>query len=343
MSDPSAAPSLIVSLDFELMWGMRDVRTKEGYGRNILGAREAIPHMLDAFEDAGIRATWATVGALFCEDREELLGSIPDERPTYADARLSSYAYLDEVGDNERADPYYYGYSLIRRIGQCPGQMLGTHTFSHYYCLEGGQTVGQFEADIRAALAVAARKGVRLESIVFPRNQYSDAYIRCCAELGISAYRGNGPSNLYRPVNSHEKKNRLRRKLVTADTFFNVSGDNLSRPGDGAHGCLDVPASRFLSPCAPRQSRLLPLKLSRIKRSMTRACRRGANYHLWWHPHNFGAHLEENMAMLREILAHYRMLRDEHGMRSCAMEDFVQRPQPAGGLALSGAADGDGR
>src|SRR5262245_13071649 len=57
--------ALVISLDFELHWGVRDKRPVDGsYRENLLGAREAIPRMLDLFEEFGIAATWATVGFL---------------------------------------------------------------------------------------------------------------------------------------------------------------------------------------------------------------------------------------------------------------------------------------
>lgn len=43
---PVSGPgTFVISLDFELMWGVRDVQTKAGYGPNILGVRQAIPAM----------------------------------------------------------------------------------------------------------------------------------------------------------------------------------------------------------------------------------------------------------------------------------------------------------
>ncbi len=56
--------TLVISLDFELNWGVHDVFTQEQYGENILGAREAIPKILDLFMEYDIHATWATVGML---------------------------------------------------------------------------------------------------------------------------------------------------------------------------------------------------------------------------------------------------------------------------------------
>src|SRR3990170_6701363 len=37
----------VISLDMELMWGVRDKSSKEQYGHRVLGEREAIPAMLD--------------------------------------------------------------------------------------------------------------------------------------------------------------------------------------------------------------------------------------------------------------------------------------------------------
>ena len=44
---------LIISLDFELLWGVRDHADRASYGGNIIGAREAIPHILELFD-----STW---------------------------------------------------------------------------------------------------------------------------------------------------------------------------------------------------------------------------------------------------------------------------------------------
>ncbi len=55
---------------------------------------------------------------------------------------------------------------------------------------------------------------------------------------------------------------------------------------------------------------------------MTVAAQTSDGYHLWWHPHNFGANLDANMAGLEEVIAHFVHLQDRFGMQSCAMADF---------------------
>lgn len=153
----------VISLDFELLWGVRDHSDKQAYGQNVLGARDAVPRMLELFAARGIRATWATVGFLFCETKDELMAALPVERPAYMNPRLSNYIYLDEVGKDEQSDPYYFAASLVDAICKTPGQELGTHTMSHYYCLEDGQTLAAFEADLAAAKALADLRGVSLK------------------------------------------------------------------------------------------------------------------------------------------------------------------------------------
>src|SRR5262245_2603825 len=97
--------NFVISLDFELMWGMRDVATRDSYGRNVLGVRHAIPALLEMFDRRAIRATWAVVGLLLCETKDELLARLPPLRPSYSNSRLSTYTYLNEVGSDERSDP----------------------------------------------------------------------------------------------------------------------------------------------------------------------------------------------------------------------------------------------
>ena len=79
--------TFVVSLDFELHWGVRDHRTVAEYRENLLGVRRAIPALLALFSEFGIRATWATVGFLFFESIDELRAALPTELPRYVDRK----------------------------------------------------------------------------------------------------------------------------------------------------------------------------------------------------------------------------------------------------------------
>jgi hypothetical protein len=325
--------AFVISLDFELLWGVRDKRTIADYGANILGVRQVVPALLDLFAERDIACTWATVGLLFFATNKAMLAALPGRKPRYTDARLSSYGYLTEVGADEERDPYYYGLSLIRRILDYPAQEVGTHTFSHFYCLEEGGDTEAFRADLEAARAAAGLLGVNLASIVFPRNQVSPAHLSVCRELGFRSFRGN-ERVWFHNARRDRDQNLLVRGSRLADSYLPISGAHDHQPAL-VDGMVDVPASRFLRPVR-KNAVLERLRLWRITSAMEIAARRRRLFHLWWHPHNFGVNLQENLAFLREILDHFRTLQDRYGMRSmtmAAVADEVLHAHGQGGAA----------
>lgn len=323
----------VVSLDFELYWGARDHATLERYRPRLLGVRQAVPALLDLFARYGIHATWATVGFLFFDSREQLLAALPRRRPAYSDPRLSPYPHLATVGVDESTDPCHFGAALVRQIMACPGQEIGTHTFSHYYCLEPGQDISQFREDLAAAQKAAARFGLKLESLVFPRNQFNRQYLEVCRQLGIRVFRGTESSWLYR-ARSQKEERLLRRALRLLDSYLPLTSHNCSGPEVARDGLpYNIPSSRFLRPYAPALRLLEPLRLQRILGALRYAARRGRTFHLWWHPHNFGAHTRQNLAFLEKVLREYALLRSRYGMESLNVGEVAARWSAAAGGA----------
>ena len=56
---------------------------------------------------------------------------------------------------------------------------------------------------------------------------------------------------------------------------------------------------------------------------MERAAMKNEVYHLWWHPHNFGINLKENLGFLEAVLKHYKVLHKEIGMQSRNMKESM--------------------
>jgi peptidoglycan/xylan/chitin deacetylase (PgdA/CDA1 family) len=324
----NTAGTFTISLDFELYWGVHDHRPLAAYARNLLGARNAIPRMLELFERYGVHCTWATVGLLFFDRKADLMEHLPEPRPRYANPALSPYPRIGQIGPNERQDPYHYGLSLIEQIRDCPGQEIGTHTFSHYYCLEPGETEdGQceatFRADLLAARRAAERLGVTLRSLVFPRNQYRAEYLETCRAIGLEVVRGNHPAWWFR-AESQSRESMVKRAYRLSDDYLPISSEDCLRPQTLDGGLVDVRASRFLRP-APRSLRPLePLRLHRITAGLSRAARQGTIYHLWWHPHNFGGDPEYSLKFLERVLEHFRHLAQTDGMRSATMLEIAR-------------------
>ncbi len=313
-----AYPFLVISLDLELNWGVRDNRALSEYGPNILGVREAIPKMLEVFRRENLSATIAALGLLAFSTKREMMQFVPERRPAYSNRSLDPYATLSEVGADETSDPYHFGYSLLRQIQDAPGMEIGTHTFGHYYCLEAGADRASLMADIGASQAALARLGVTPTSIVFPRNQYCEWALSVAAEAGLTCFRGNPDHHLYRSRPAFEKRfaGRAGRLL---DAYINLSGHQTVVPTRTPSGLTNVAASRFFRPYSVLAQALEPLRLNRILTSMTRAAEEGRGYHLWWHPHNFGRHLDENIRNLETVIGHYQALNDRYGMTSMTM------------------------
>lgn len=317
----------IVSLDFELYWGVRHRRDVAKYHANLVGARRAIPELLDLFTEFKIHATWATVGFLFFDRTQALLDNAPRLRPRYENPVLAAYEDLPNIELCEHSDSIFFAPSLIEEITRTPHQEIGTHSFSHYYCLEAGQTFETFRQDLCAACASARMHGSVIRSLVFPKNQVRNDYLKACAELGIVAYRGNPLSWLYKADPDH-KQILVRRLARLLDAYVPLTGNNCSAASFQLVTKdlpVNIPASRYLRPYSPFLSIFEPLRFWRIKRDMTIAAKSAQRFHLWWHPHDFGANLAVNLAFLRRILNCFASLRESYGMESLNIEEAAAR------------------
>ena len=314
----------VISLDFELMWGVRDKKTKATYGNNIIGVHKIIPKLLEVFKKYKITATFSSVGFLFLENKHELLENIPKLTPVYSDSNISPYAgHFDIIEDDYKSDLYHFAPNLIKEIQKYPEQEIGTHTFSHYYCLEPGQTIETFKEDIVSAISVAGKYNINISSLVFPRNQYNAEYLKVCLELGILCYRGNEQSWLYEAKNG-KNESLFRRAFRLLDAYINISGHNCySDQFFKSKMPIDIPSSRFLRPFSKKIKFLDGFRLYRIKSGMTYAAKNDLTYHLWWHPHNFGINQNENFQFLEKILIHYQFLNNKYNFQSYTMSNLA--------------------
>jgi peptidoglycan/xylan/chitin deacetylase (PgdA/CDA1 family) len=316
--------ALVVSLDFELHWGVRDKLSLDEYRENLLGVREAVPGMLRLFARYGVHATWAIVGLLFTESRREALERLPRRRSAYRRADLAPDETLAQLGDGERDDPFHFAPSLVRQIAETPGQEIGTHTFSHFYCLEDGATPDDLRAELEASMQVTRDKiGRTPRSIVFPRNQFDATSVAVCGDVGLAAYRGNPEGWAYAARRDGDEQ-QARRALRLLDAYVPLTGSHTHAfPAPHSARPANVPASRYLRPYAPALRAGEPLRRRRIVREMRGAARRGHQFHLWWHPHDFGRNLAANLAGLELILQELRRLRDAHGFTSLSMAEVA--------------------
>lgn len=312
--------TFVISLDFELLWGVHDHETKETFREQILGARKAVEEMLKLFEQYQIHATWGIVGMLMAENKEEILKYSPALKPQYDKPALSSYAHMEDVGDNEESDVYHYAHSLVAKIRNCPNQEIASHTFSHYYCKASGQNIEEFLADLLAAKKIANEKfGIDLKSLILPRNQFVEEYAVAINKAEFDVVRGNPPSKAY------EGKKKMARTLRLVDTYVGICGrKTYALTSVLPKKPINIRASSFFRKYNTRLAVLERLKVLHIKREMRYAAQKGQVYHLWWHPHNISKNQDKCLRQLCEIFDYYKILHTQYGFESKTMYETAE-------------------
>jgi peptidoglycan/xylan/chitin deacetylase (PgdA/CDA1 family) len=313
--------AMVISLDFELYWGVRDqVPLDRAERSRLLAARALVPKILDLFEEFSIHATWATVGLLFARTKQEAEAFRPKAEPGYVDQRLNPYR--ESLGASEADDPFHFAPSLISLIASKEGQEIASHSFSHYYCMEPGQTNADFEADLRGAIAIADYAGYKLQSYVFPRNQVNPDYIGILQRYGIRIYRGNEEVGIKQSAPFSTQRRIHKRVGRLLDAYVGVCGDQVAVWPSQRSPALIRP-SRYLRSSTAVLRYLEPRLLQRMNNQMKAAVEQGQIFHLWWHPEDFAADGDHSLRFLRRVLTTFNAYRETYGMKSLSMAETL--------------------
>jgi hypothetical protein len=285
-----ASGYFIISLDFELMYGLSELKNQDYYKKSVVGGKVAIPRILELFTKYGIHATWSVVGKIMMA-----------------------------------SDSYHYAGNLIEMIRNVQGQEIGSHTFSHIHCLGEEMSEEIFESDCSAFEKIASQKSIKARSFVFPYNEVTSVYMKILKRHGFTCARGVGDSFMYSATNKSDYL-LLKRLLRLADSYINISGMNCYGLEElkEIDGILIIPSSRFLRKYCPGLRIFERLKIHRIKKQMKYAAKTGKIFHLWFHPHNFGLHTQQNLKNLQEILEYFCHLNKKYGMQSLNMNEIVE-------------------
>lgn len=285
------ARAVVLSIDFELRWGVADAipDRHDAYRSNLEAVPEAVQASLEIFAAHDAGATWATVGAVACEDWDHYHARAP-RPPRYRDVRLRfrpAFRLLDPRGR------LHFAPSVVREIASAPRQEIASHTFGHIYFREPGCELSDVEQDTRAAADVLRdRTGSPITSFVFPRNQIARTDV--LRSEGIRRWRTN-PRPFYWSATSNQEQSALVRMLRVADSVL-----PMGRRGAAA---LEHRASHFVRFTLPEIGWRAHLR--RLVAD-ARALGPGEHLHLWWHPHNLGGQLRRSLARLAELLTRVR-------------------------------------
>jgi len=142
------------------------------------------------------------------------------------------------------------------------------------------------------------------------------------------SYRGTEKAKMYSisPRSKHYNSPvfRIARLL---DSYTNITGQNTydTIKINLDQSIVNLPSSRFLRPYNKKLRILESIKLRRIKKGMTHAAKNNQLYHLWWHPHNFGKHIDENFKNLEDIFIQYQTLNKKYGFKSETMSSLASK------------------
>lgn len=306
--------NFVISLDFELTWGLAGWEKEQidTYIPNLQNATKALKCIIDTLSKYNIKCTIGYVGFMRYHNVNDLKYQLPYQAPQYNDMIFSSVHSLIPLIDSIYPKELFFCPDIIENLEENHLVELASHTFSHYYCLEEGQNIKAFEADVQKAQEQGKGK---LKSIIFPRNQVSKEHLNICWEYGFTHYRGNINSYLYKARKTSSRYS-LSGALRILDAYINISGHHCFQPKNNENGLKNIIGSCFLRPYSPKLKKLERLKLTRIKSSMLYAATHNLTFHLWWHPHNFGLHLQENIQELEEICQYYKLLKEKYNYTS---------------------------
>jgi peptidoglycan/xylan/chitin deacetylase (PgdA/CDA1 family) len=288
MSTSDALPKVVFSLDFELRWGLHDRLRMDfdAYRKNLEGVRDAVPALLGLFAERGVRATWATVGAVACHNWDDYFRRAPPP-PRYANPCL---AFSRRYADIDPNGALHFAPDLVRLVSLAEGQDLGTHTFSHLYLGEMGVMLGDVEADHKAVVTLFREAFAHTPtSLVFPRNQV--AFLRFYCAEGITAWRDN-EADWYHILTQHADHT-----LVRARRLADALAPWRTRGGQFEGGC--TPSTLFVRVNLPVSA--WKVHLAKIAAEASRA-RHGDVLHFWLHPHNIGDNVRRGIERLNQVL-----------------------------------------
>lgn len=264
--------SLIVSLDCEGKWGMAD-RADSIYERMLTdeALEKAYRTLVDLFARFDIPATFAFVMAFVLDEEERrTCASLLRDVPIAGSNWLAAYR-----GAQERR--HLSGWHQPRSFDFVQGDgrhEIASHSFSHLPFDEREISEDDARHELRSADHVAKRKGVILETLVYPRNVVG--YVHLLPEFGIRGYRDRLP-----------RRSGWQGRMGALFSEFNVNEwPQPCQPPTGDRP-IRIPSGYFFNwRFGLRRSIPKWVTMQRWGRLLRTAGERGEVAHLWFHPHN---------------------------------------------------------
>jgi hypothetical protein len=271
-------PTVVISLDLELSWGIFDLAFDDDVRKMARWTHDiGAPNLLNHLTGNSLSATWAVVGAMMHPSLPDVSG-LPEVN--YPQFSKPWFSYVPKEGD-ESTHPEWFGARLVEMIRSAkPEQEIGFHSFSHVPFGWPGMTRERAVAEYRLCVQTARELGIPTTSFVFPRNLV--AYLGELRDSGFTCFRDVDEL----PVRfANDKLTSL--CMILAD-FVGLS-PRMIEPSI-KEGIVSIPGSLLIRYAAgwrkyiPDSSRL-----RRLRKGLERVRRSGGVFHVWFHPENLYA------------------------------------------------------
>ncbi len=309
----------LCSIDTELAWGSahRDIDPTtyqhwESYGR----VRDSVERLLALMDRYDIRATWAFVGRLLIDPRDDAENALYPENPQPARKHLVN----ERTAEPEFLSKWYTPELLQMVQNAGASHEIGTHTFSHAVAGEPGYSKELLQQELTAATKQAEHLGISLKTLIYPKNR--TAHTEILADHGISAYRTVPESRISKlpPV--------LRGVAHRVDAYLPVPVDISYPELDGDTWVL--PASyyyRHTGGWARWQSNLV--RRAKLRSGLRRAAKNGGLFHIWFHPYDIASDPDRLLKPLEAAFKEVSTLRDKGLLDNLTLGETAQMLQDA--------------
>ena len=288
-------PTVVISLDLELSWGIFDLSFDDSVRKMARWTHDiGAPRLLNHLTSNGLSATWAVVGAMMRPSFPEV-SELPEVN--YPHFSKPWFTYVPKRGD-ESTHPEWFGPRLVEMILSAkPEQEIGFHSFSHVLFGTPAMTRERAIAEYHYCAQIARELGIPAKSFVFPRNLV--AYLPELRDAGFACFRDADEL----PVRfASEGLTSL--CMIWAD--FVGQSPCVVKP-TLREGLVAIPGSLLIRHAAGWRKYIPDAsRLRRLRKGLERVRRHGGVFHVWFHPENLYAEwprLENVVARFFEELA----------------------------------------
>lgn len=286
-----------LSFDLEMAWGLRETMISQNPKSVekmswIMKVPEIVDRLLTICDIYNIKATWATVGALF--GGTEII------------KEMGKVLGVSLEGYNLSNKPPLYQPEMIKKIVDA-GHEIGCHSYFHSDFSKISREHAEWE--IMSWYYLAKKFGIKTKTLSFVYPQGKFGHFDVLKEQKIKVLRED--------VFWFSKLGIWRKPFAFIDRFFAMTP--IIRDLYFEEGILIVPVNYFFTPLYGIRGAIpMRKRVKQGKKGIDEAIRNDGLFHFFAHPHNFGYKTDEMMDGLIEILEYAK----EKGIKTKTMEEI---------------------